>query len=61
LRDSHKLLVTPYRELEQQFGGKIVLVKDHILSLKFVLICFFYIALGDFYFSAPVSLGSWRA
>jgi hypothetical protein len=25
LRDSHKLLVTLYREFEQQFGGKIVL------------------------------------
>jgi hypothetical protein len=25
LRDSHKLLVTPYREFEQQFGGKTVL------------------------------------
>jgi hypothetical protein len=25
LRDSHKLLVTPYREFERQFGGKTVL------------------------------------
>jgi hypothetical protein len=25
LRDSHKLLVTPYREFEQEFGGKTVL------------------------------------
>jgi hypothetical protein len=48
LRDSHKLLGTPNREFERQFGGKTVLLsglrlkssKIHFSSLKFVLIYF---------------------
>jgi hypothetical protein len=62
LRDSHKVLVTPYREFEQQFVGKTVLaglrLKKQLMvvsksHLKFE-VCFdiFSIASGDFYFSA---------
>jgi hypothetical protein len=64
LQDSHKLLLTPYREFERQFGGKTVLaglrLKKQLMVVSKItfqvwnLFRFFSIASGDFYFSAPV-------